>query len=268
MAEAQAVSWPHVLASLISKRWWWVSILVLIGMGIMVRLGIWQLDRLEWRRGLNADISAQLTADPLVLSPETTTAEFEAIAFRQVTARGHYDLEGQFVLLQQNYNGQAGVFLFAPLLLEDDDRAILVNRGWLPADQDTAADWAAYDDTSLVEVTGFVQDSLKPPRVTLADYTNDVANPVQQWFWPYIAAIQQQYPYELFPAYIQVEPDLSEQPTLPFPVASEVDLSEGNHQSYAYQWFAFALTLGVIYLFLVRRQESSRSVEANESQAG
>ena len=161
MTEFANVSWLQVFGLLFGRRWWWVSILVLIGMGIMVRLGIWQLDRLEWRRGLNADISAQLVAEPLFLSPETTSAELEAVAFRQVTARGHYDLEGQFVLLQQTYNGQAGVFQFSPLLLEGDDRAILVNRGWLPADQDTPDDWTQYDDTALVEITGFVQDSLK-----------------------------------------------------------------------------------------------------------
>ena len=258
MSEAHSVSWPHVFARLFSKRWWWLSILVLIGMGIMVRLGIWQLDRLEWRRQLNADISAQIASDPLVVSPETTRAELEAIAFRQVTARGYYDLEGQFVLLQQNLNGQAGVFLFTPLLLANDDRAILVNRGWLPADQAEPADWSAYDESELVEITGFVQDSLKPPRATLSDYQNSIANPERQWFWPYIDAIQQQYPYELLPAYIQIEPGDDTQERLPFAVASAVDLSEGNHQSYAYQWFAFALTLAVVYLFLVRRQEISR----------
>lgn len=256
MPEQRTISWGQTFRLLFSRRWWWVTLVVIAGCALLVRLGIWQLDRLAWRRGLNAEITAQMAAPPLVLSPDTASAELNAIAYRQVTATGHYDLEGQFVLLQQNYLGQAGVYLFAPLLLAGDERAVLVNRGWLPADQTDPADWTAYDVTEQVTITGFMQDSQKPPQASLSDYTNTIANPETAWYWPYVAAIQQQYPYELLPGYLQLEPADNTPAELPYPVAAEVDLSEGNHQSYAYQWFAFALTLAIVYLFLVRRQES------------
>ena len=265
MVEQQPVSWGRTIRLLLGRRWWWVTLLVLGGCALLVRLGIWQLDRLAWRRELNAAIAVQMAAAPLTVTPNTAAGELADIAYRQVTATGYYDLAGQFVLLQQNYNGQSGVYLFAPLLLDGDDRALLVNRGWLPADQAEPVAWGAYDITEQVTVTGFMQASQKPPRATLADYTNDIAHPETGWHWPFVAAIQQQYPYTLLPGYLQLEPTATSPTQLPYPVAAEVDLSEGNHLSYAYQWFAFALTLAVIYLFLVRRQESQPSRTAPAS---
>ena len=58
MAENNAISWGQTVRLLISRRWWWVTLVVLGGCALLVRLGIWQLDRLAWRRGLNAEITA------------------------------------------------------------------------------------------------------------------------------------------------------------------------------------------------------------------
>ena len=47
------------LMRLFSRRWIFATILVLIAMGVMVRLGIWQLNRLEQRRAFNERVLAQ-----------------------------------------------------------------------------------------------------------------------------------------------------------------------------------------------------------------
>ena len=40
--------------ALISRQWWWVTLVVLALMALFARLGIWQLDRLEQRQAANA----------------------------------------------------------------------------------------------------------------------------------------------------------------------------------------------------------------------
>ena len=44
--------------TLFSRRWWWVTLIVLVLMAVFARLGFWQLDRLEQRRAANAQLIA------------------------------------------------------------------------------------------------------------------------------------------------------------------------------------------------------------------
>src|SRR3954454_3497410 len=45
---------PTLLRNLVRGRWLVVTIVVLLAAGVMVRLGIWQMSRLEGRRAANA----------------------------------------------------------------------------------------------------------------------------------------------------------------------------------------------------------------------
>ena len=55
----------HILKSMVSRRWIIATILVIAAMGVMIRLGIWQLDRLDGRRAFNARVLAQ-TSQPIL----------------------------------------------------------------------------------------------------------------------------------------------------------------------------------------------------------
>ncbi|HLE73081.1 MAG TPA: SURF1 family cytochrome oxidase biogenesis protein, partial [Anaerolineales bacterium] len=64
-----------MLASLFSRRWLLATALVFAVAAVMARLGIWQLDRLDWRRSLNARILEQQAADLLTLDRETLDSD-------------------------------------------------------------------------------------------------------------------------------------------------------------------------------------------------
>ena len=49
------------LERMVSRQWWKTTLLVLAAVLVMVRLGIWQLDRLAQRKAFNARVGAQLT---------------------------------------------------------------------------------------------------------------------------------------------------------------------------------------------------------------
>ena len=119
-----------------SRRWLLATALVLLAAAVMVRLGIWQLDRLEQRRAFNARVSEQQEAQPLVLDADTIHLDLYSMEYRQVSVSGEYLPEDEIVLRNQVWNtefgGQLGVKLFTPLLIEGTDEAILVERGWIP----------------------------------------------------------------------------------------------------------------------------------------
>jgi hypothetical protein len=53
---------------LFSRRWILATLLVIAAAAVMVRLGIWQLDRLDLRRAFNARVQAQMSQPQLVLA--------------------------------------------------------------------------------------------------------------------------------------------------------------------------------------------------------
>ncbi len=56
-----------IIARMFSRHWLVATLLVIAAMGVLVRLGIWQLDRMHQRQAFNARASAQLAQPELLL---------------------------------------------------------------------------------------------------------------------------------------------------------------------------------------------------------
>lgn len=235
---------------LLNRRWRWVTVVVLVGIGVLVRLGIWQLDRLEQRRASNALLAEQLAQPAVLLTGEEAVDVLLTMENREVAAAGSFDYAHQFIILLQDWQGRTGVHLVAPLMLTPD-RAILVDRGWIPQDESDQAE--AYNLPNPITVTGYVQLS----QVPIYGERNTDAQPFQQEQYRIdIEVLQAQLPYTLLPIFLQQAP--SGEATLPYRAGRVIDLSEGPHLSYALQWFSFALLLAGGYVYFVQQQEKRR----------
>ena len=106
------------LQRLFSRRWLGGTVLVLVAIGLFVRLGIWQLDRLDQRRAANEALRAVLDAPPLDLA-EPLPAAPDVLENRLATVTGQYDFANERVVLLQTWQGQPGVQLLTPLLIEE-----------------------------------------------------------------------------------------------------------------------------------------------------
>jgi surfeit locus 1 family protein len=232
----------------VSRRWWWTTLLVLIGMGVTIRLGIWQLDRLQQRRARNTEFVAQINTAPLELDGWYLPNAAEDLQDRPARAEGSFDFSQQIVLVQQNYEGRPGVHLVAPFVVGDGDAAVLVDRGWIPAHEVESGDLGPFNDAGQYTVAGSLQQSqiLSRGRETIVD------GPQEEWYRIDIDAIQQQVPYRLLPVYLLEEPPAEIQEQLPYRVIADIDLTEGPHLGYAIQWFLFCLILVVGYAQFVR----------------
>ena len=237
----------QVLRTLFSRKWWWVTLLVLALMMVLARLGFWQLDRLGQRRANNAIVAAALAASPLDLFGATLPDDLSTLKDRQVTATGEYDLDNQLVLKVQNWDGRAGAHLITPLLLADGETAVLVDRGWIPEVENNPVDRAKYDVTGPVTVEGYAALS----QALLHREAVVPEGPQTEWYRVDIAAIQPQMPYRLLPIYALQAPEDNQE--LPYRREPEIDLSEGSHLGYALQWFTFSLGLGIAYVIYVRK---------------
>lgn len=208
---------------------------------VMVGLGVWQLARLGERRTLNAQIRARLDLAPLVLTgaPLTDTTQLD---YRRVRARGVYDFTNEIVLRNRAYQETPGGHVLTPLRLAEGQAAVLVDRGWIPYDQLAPEVRSVYQlPVGQVEVAGRARLSqLRASPLLPADPPLGPDLPrLDAWYWVNLEQIQAQLPYSLLPVFIELDKP-TDNTQLPF-VSEEVDLTDGPHLSYAFQWFAFAI---------------------------
>lgn len=243
-----------LLRRMFSRKWWLATILVLAGTLVLIRLGVWQLDRLEARRADNAhyiEMQSNARIDLNFEIPET----LGEMKDRAVTVTGTYDFENQVAMRNQEHLGQYGYHLFTPLRF--DGTTVLVDRGWIPADgNDTPEDWRKYDETGMVVVEGRIQPGNgKPTFGGISDALPQDGSPLKFWINPDVANIARQLPYPILPIYIQPMANAIDL-TLPIiPAQAEKDLTEGSHFGYAMQWFTFAALLFFGYPYFIKKQD-------------
>lgn len=254
------------LTLLFSRRWWWQTLLVLLAMAIMVGLGLWQLDRLEQRRARNEQRRAALAAAPIELTGASLPLSPAELQDRQAMARGEFDHARQVAIRNQNLDGQPGVYLVTPLLIAGSEKAVLVNRGWIPVGEADPTTWGMFDQRLDGPLTGILKPTRRRPDGTVSDIPQDA---VTGWFRLDIEAIGQTLPYELLPVVLQLLPEDAYDPaSLPQRIEPDVSFGEGNHFSYALQWFGFAITAGVVYIAVARRASRRRRRVPGRPQRG
>ncbi len=220
-------------------RRWSFFILALIVSAVCVRLGIWQLERLQERKTRNASIISRLEQPFLELDRDTIATP--DLTYRRVTASGSFDPVHEIVLQTRSFNGLPGVHLVTPLRLEGLGVAVLVNRGWIPDEASQRPERRRYSIDGVVTIHGLALPSQESSTFFLLADPAPLpgAPPREAWRVLSIDAIQSQIPYPLLPVYIAQSEPLAGSADQPIPI-SAIDLTEGPHLGYAIQWFSFA----------------------------
>lgn len=117
-------------------------------------LGVWQVERLAWKNSLVAAVEERSTAAPLDLNQADWGAiDTGSSEYQRVSVSGRF--EGRDTLSQAVTVYGGGFWVMTPLLL-DDGRAVLVNRGFVTADQ---RDAGVERPVGAVTITGLLRAS-------------------------------------------------------------------------------------------------------------
>lgn len=239
---------------LLRPKWIAFHLLVVAAIVTMINFGFWQLDRLDQRQAFNARIEARYDEPPLPLDelvpPDAELGDdaLDEVEWRPVTASGTYLPDEAFTVVNRSQNGRAGRNLAVPLQL-DDGRILIVNRGFVPLVE---------DDPGLpateVELVGRLRSTQERGLGQLSDPDEGELLEVQRVD---IERLSPQLPGEVVPMYVDLTRSDPAEPTpFPEPVAAP-ELGEGNHLSYAVQWFVFAIAVAVGWVLAVRRSARS-----------
>lgn len=205
------------------------------GFAVLVSLGVWQVQRLQWKESVLAQIDARIGADPVAIP-----AAPDPIADKYLPVRTTGDFTGNAVdVLMSTKELGAGHRIISAFRLEDG-RTILIDEGFLALDEPANTSAA-----SQVTVTGNLhwpeeRDSWTPdPDLTKGlFYARDV---------------------DQLAAALNTDPILVVARTLtgtdaratPLPVTSAG--IPNNHLGYAVQWFGLAIVWLGMTLFLLWR---------------
>lgn len=214
-----------------------------------VVLGLWQLDRLDQRQATNALI-AERSRRPAQSVGATldTLASPEDADFVPVADRGAYLAADQVIVRNRSQNGAAGSWVVTPLVTESG-RTILVNRGFVPEVMAEPRDIPVPEGP--VEVTGWLRRTQERSGLGPRDAEAGTLRALARLD---VARIDAQVPADLAPVWLQLDEQQPPPPGgLPDPVPLP-ELDEGNHLSYALQWFIFAVLGVIVYVLMLRRR--------------
>ncbi|MBY4892943.1 SURF1 family protein [Rhodobacteraceae bacterium N5(2021)] len=211
-----------------------VVVFGLVGAGILVSLGVWQLQRLTWKESVLAEIAARIEAAPVAL-PEVIDPE--ADRYLPVVAEGSF-VEGTARVLVSLQGSGPGYRLIS--VLDTGGRRVLVDRGYL-AENVPQPD----PPQGLVTVTGNLH---WPQEVDSFTPAPDLARNI--WYARDVDALAASLGTE--PVFIVLR-EISASDALLTPLPVTADGIPNNHLGYAIQWFGLALVWLGMTAFLLWR---------------
>ena len=224
-----------------------------VGVAILGGLGIWQVQRLQWKTAIVERIEARRTApvESLPAASNWASLKPDDYEYRHVALNGTYESGKTALVFRGGAENAPGVgpgyLLLTPLRLPDDS-VVIVNRGFAPLA--TADSARANIPASTVVLTGLMRESESRNAFTPAD---DPAHGI--WYTRDPGSIAAHYGLSrTAPFTIDLDPDPKAN-GWPRPGTTVIDIPN-NHLSYALTWFGLAAALvgvTVTYLASARR---------------
>ncbi|WP_449471938.1 SURF1 family protein [Sphingobium chungangianum] len=209
----------------------------------LVSLGVWQVNRLAWKRDLIAKVESRVHASPVPAPPSASDND----AYRRVIATGHF-LHDRATLVQASTVRGAGFWVLTPLVT-NRGFTLLVNRGFVPPEART--DFST--PTGQVRVTGLMR--LSEPGGGFLRSNDPQAN---RWYSRDVAAIAvaRQLRAPVANYFIDAERN---GPPASLPIGGLTVLTFPNsHLSYALTWFTLAAMAAGAYIFVMRHEWKER----------
>ncbi len=225
------------------------TLVTLIILPVLLKLGFWQLDRAEEKRVLQQTFNSRITGEAVPVN-EITDWNDQQLRYQKVSFSGYFDNQHHLLLDNQTYQGQVGYHVITPLQLPDG-QLLLVNRGWIPLGSSRQVLPSIEPVTEHVHLQGLLKPIEKKPFIL-----KDVAEDQEQWprriQYIKLSQLQEKLNNDI------VSFEILLLPGEPHGFGRDwqpVNMLPEKHQAYAFQWFALAATLVIIFIVVNIRHE-------------
>ncbi len=218
---------------------WPLTLTTIVAFAILMVLGTWQVQRLEWKLDLISRTEAGLAAAPVPLPADP--AAMQELDLRPVTAEGELLNDRAFAYGTSQRGGQPGARLMVPLE-RGEGAPVLVDMGWVPEPVESAL--AQLQDPGPVAVSGILRTDHLASRPPFRPENRPTE---RRWYWLDTAALATALdvpalaPVTLVrsPAAAETTPPIADRPVLTL---------TNNHLGYAITWYGLGAALVAVYL--------------------
>jgi len=235
---------------------WLTSLLALICLYLFVSLGFWQLDRAEYKKNLYSEFEKRQSALAIDFNLEKNNKlDLEALIWKELKVTGEFLEHYQILLDNQVEDRSAGYYIYTPFKIDQSELVVLVNRGWLKGNPDRSVIPELVMTKGLVEInavakdipkTGLLLKEMLPEKMTDKVYRTQRIN---------IKELEELTKMDLLPYIIRLEPESEHGYRKKWRLPGS---GETMHYGYAFQWFAFAAVLLMLYLGLnIKKQDQT-----------
>jgi surfeit locus 1 family protein len=206
-------------------------------------LGVWQMERREWKLNLLERIAQNQAAPPMPLD-ELLKGEPLRREYGRVTLSGTFLHDKEFDLGARSRKNEVGIQIVTPVRT-DDGKIVLFDRGFVPSTRKDPATRAEGQVAGKVELTGIVRRS-QVQRQFAPDNVPDK----NMWFHvdvPLMRKMAGGAPDPVLDTFF-LEADAKPNPGgLPLGGQTWLDIPN-DHLQYALTWFGIALAMAGVYL--------------------
>lgn len=218
------------------------TIVTLLILPVLLRLGFWQLERAEEKRELIALFKQQNESGPLLINDALKLDE--KLNYRSAIVEGNYDTQKQIFIDNKINQGKTGVYVMTPLKIKNSQYSILVNRGWVPMNVNRLVLPEVNTPLKSLKISGKIKTLTKKPFMVGDKFQSNEGWPaLMQWI--NFEEIENKSGLRLLP-YIFLLDEKEKNGYVrnwkPVVMLPEKSLS------YAVQWFSLALALVIIYI--------------------
>lgn len=231
-----------------------VSVVVCL---IMVRLGVWQLDRASQKHTILDAQIAQSTQQTIpltdLLEEQQGLNKIKDSRFRVVSLSGNFVPETTIFIDNKVFEHKVGYQVFTAFKLKQQDVSVMIDRGWISAGASREVLPKVSTDWSIQTLDGRL--NIPPQKPPL---WNDKYPVSKGKVWQYlpIEEFSQNSKLTLLPLVVELAPDESSDDGLTRHWQKLDDKWVGKHKAYAFQWFSMAIALLIASLVLLIRSNN------------
>ena len=221
------------------------AFLIIATIAFLVSLGLWQLDRADQKRTIEAAIVNANTGPVELIANGRELLDKE---YFHVRLQGNYLSDKQFIYDNQIVDQVSGYYVLTPFILTDQLGVILVNRGFIPwnGQRERLADIAV--DSVSREIKVQVSNPIKRMELKATDVSRQFPVLIQAIDFDVLEEVSK---LEFVKVVGLLDPSSSDGYVRKWePFTGSIE----KHIGYAIQWFLMALVLAIIGLRIVLKR--------------
>jgi surfeit locus 1 family protein len=225
---------------------WKLAILALLFFCLFIALGNWQLQRAHQKKLLLKSFNQRTERIPLTAQDLTTNTD---LRFFRVSLTGHFDNQHTFLLDNKTFHGKVGYEVYTPFIAHGLKTPLLVDRGFIQHAGSRSVLPIIKPVSGTILLTGLI--NLPPTYHALGSIqeSENVQWPMRIEFIS-LPELSKLLGRTLFSYVLVLEPHHAAAYDIEWQV---VIMGPEKHVGYAIQWFAFALTLLILFAALNRK---------------